>query len=352
MAGITGRQTKFAFAKFGANSWGVAASVTKGIYFEGDGGLKLDPNIIIDDAFGQVFEGTSEVGDIKAPSLTFQQQARYDDNSYILQALAMGSPAAVTISTSTAGQTTSWSHQIDLADVIDGLGLTLAIDKVLYVEELTSAKVFGFNLKNGQGGIMQLAHKMIGSKPTIQSSININSTLAGATYPALGNRIFRKHGTFRMNLNSAGALGSTDAVKVDDIEFTYTRAQDAPQVFGQDYIDEPADDAFPTFELSVTYPRMNTVSANSLYASLRDATALKADLTFLGAFINSTDTYKRLYQWPYLQLHEYQAPLAGGKQVRPHAKFKALLAPTSPSGMPFVRPFRLTCIQVNSTVAF
>lgn len=352
MSGVTGRQTKIAFAKFGANSWGVAASVTKGAYFESDAGLKFDPNVIIDEAFGQTFEGTAEVGDIKAPSLTFQQQSRYDDHSYILHALAMGSPAAVTISTSTAGQVTSWKHIIDLADVIDGLGMTVAIDQVLYVEELTSAKVYSFTVKNGAGGVMTTSYKVMGSKPTIQSTINTNSTVAGANFPALGNRVFRKHGVFRMNLNTAGALASTDAVKVDDIEFLYERPQDAPQVFGQDYIDEPADNGWPMFSIAVTYPRMNTVSANSLYGALRDATAFKADLTFTGAFINSTDAYSRLYQWPYLQLESWDAPLSGANQMKPKAKFRALLASTSPTGMAFVRPFRLTIIQTNSPVAF
>ena len=352
MSGVTGRQLKIAFTKFGANSWGVAASVTRGVYFESDGGVKFDPNIVVDDAFGQLFEGTTEVGDIKAPKPTWTQQARYDDHSFILQGCAMGSPTAVTIATSAAGQVTSWQHILDLADVIDGLGVTMAIDKVLYTEELTSAKFHGFTVKNGTGGVMTMAFKVTGSKPTIQSSININSTLAVASYPALGNRVFRKHGTFRMNLNTAGALGASDAVKIEDWQFDFDRPQDNPQVFGQDFIDEPADDKFPMFSLSVSYPRMNTVAANSLYASLRDATALKADMTFLGAFINSTDQYKRLYQFPYLQLESWEGPTSGGNQIKPKAKFKALLAATSPTGMAFVRPFRLTCIQTNSLIAF
>ncbi len=352
MSGVNARQTKFAFAKFGSNSWGVPASVTKGLYFESDGGLKFEPAIIVDDAFGQTFEGTTEVGDVKAPALTWQQQARYDDYSYILQALAMGSPNAVTISTSAVGQVTSWQHIVDLSDVIDGLGITGAIDKVLYTEELTSAKVHGFSLKSGNGGIMNMGYMVLGSKPTIQSSVNINSTVAGAVFPPLGNRVFRKQGVFRLNVQSAGALGASDAVKIEDFDFSFDRPQDTPQVFGQDFIDEPSDNNFPTFKLSVTYPRMNTVSANSLYASLRDATALKGDMTFLGAYINSTDQYKQLYQWPNLQVESFEDMLQNGQQVRPKVTFSAKLAVTSPTGMPFVRPMRMTRVQTNSLIAF
>jgi len=352
MSGVTGRQADLAFAKFAVNSWGVAASVTKGIYFQSDGGLHLQPDIIDDDAFGQNFVESSEVGNIQAPSPSFSALSRFDDYTYIWDALAMGSPGAVTISTSAAGQVTSWRHQFDLADVIDGLGLTAAIEKVLFVEELTSAKVHGWDEEDGDRGLMRVTYKVTGSKTTNISSVNINSTVGGATYPALGNRIMTRQGVFRMNKNSAIALAAGDAVKVEKLKFGWERPQDAPHVFGQDYVDEPADSGFPTFELEVGYPRMNTVSANSLYAGLRDATAFKADWIFTGTFINSTDAYSKTYQFPYLQLEDYQAPLVGANQIKPKATFKARMAPTSPAGMAFIRPFRMTRIMTQSVVAF
>ena len=352
MGGITAKVTKQAFAKFGANSWGVPTSVTKGVYFASDGGLGFKPTIVDDEAFGQTFIQESEVGDIAAESPNWTQEARYDDYSYILQALAMGSPAAVTISTSASGQTTSWLHQFDLADVIDGLGITFAIDKQQYVEELTSAKIHGFSFADGNGGILMAGYKLTGGKTTILSSTNINSTLATATFPALGNRIFTKHGTFRMNKQSAIALASGDAVKIENFKVEFNRPQDAPMVHGQDYIDEPCDQGYPTIAVDVTYPRMNTVSANSLRSGLRDATTFKADYTSLGAFINSTDQYKQLWQFPDLQLDSFEAAVTGGNQVKPKARFRARLASTSPAGMAFVRPFRLTRIMSQSLVAF
>ncbi len=201
---------------------------------------------------------------------------------------------------------------------------------------------------------MNQAFKVLGTRPTNISSVNINSTLAGATYPALSNRILQQQGTFRINVNAAGALASSDAVHVETIKLSFERPQDAPHVYGQDFVDEPADNGWPTAMLEVHYPRMNTVSANSLYAGLRSAVAFKADWTFLGAFINSTDQYKKLYQFPYLQLADdgFSAPSAGANQVKPVAKFVARLAPTSPTGMAFVRPFRLTRVMTQSVVAF
>jgi len=350
--GVTGREVRIAFAKHGANSWGVAASVTKGMYFSSDGGLKFAPDIIEDDAFGQTFIQQSDIGNVQAPNPSLGAVARYNDSSFIWEAVAMGSPSAVTIATSAVGQVTSWTHQLDLAANLNGLGLTLAIDKVLYVDELTSAKVHGWTLEEGAGGLMRQTYYVTGSKATNISSVNINSTVAGAIFPSLANRILMRQGVFRMNTNAAGGLAAGDAVHAEKIKFTYNRPMDSPHVYGQDYVIEPADNGFPTFGLEVTYPRMTQTSANSLRAGLEAATGWKADWTFLGSFINSTDQYKLLYQFPYLQVTDFEAQVTGANQVKPKAMFAARLATTSPTGMAFVNPFRLTRVLVNSTVSF
>lgn len=354
MAGITGRSVKAAFAKFATNSWGVAASVTKGIYFNSTGGMRLQPARVNDEAFGQAFLGDGDLGDVTAPNLTWTTRSRYDDHSYILDALAMGSPNAVTLSNSASGQTPSWQHVIDLATSIDGLGATFAFDKSLFVDELTSAKVWGFSEAPGAGGVIDKSYRVIGSKPTNISSVNINSTVAGANFPSLANRVFRNQGTFRMNLQGGSSLAGTDAVTVESVELTFERPQDAPHVYGQDYVTEPADNGFPVVQVKVRYPRMTTTSASSLYAALRTAgVKWKADLTFLGSYINSTDQYKRLYQFPQLELDETNGfDVTGATQVKPEATFTAKLAATSPSGMALVNPFRLTMIHTNSAVAF
>jgi hypothetical protein len=354
MSGQTGRSFKVAFEKYGTNSWGVAASVTKGIYFESDANLQFKPAQVTDNAFGQAYLGPADPGLVEAPALSLVGRARYDDFQYVLDALAMGSPTTAAIATSASGQTTSWTHQFDLADAIDGLGITLAIDKVLYVDELTSLKVHGFEFTQADNGAMNMTYRTTGSKPTNISSVNINSTLAGATFPALGNRVMQQQGVFRMNLHSAGALGASDAVKAESIKLTFNRPQDAPHVYGQDFVDEPADNGWPEAMIEVTYPRMNTPSANSLYAGLRSSTAFKADWTFQGANINSTDRYKLLFQFPYIQLMDdgFLAATNGAQQVKPVAKFALRLAPSSPTGMAFVRPIRLTRVNTNSVTAF
>ncbi len=353
MAGVTGRDVKMAFAKTGLNSWGIAASVTKGVYFASTAGMALAPQRVNDEAFGQGFLGRGDLGDVTAPDLTFLGRSRYDDHTYILDALAMGSPAAVTVSNSAVGQTPSFQHIIDLATNADGLAVTIATDKTTYVDELTSAKVYGMSEKVGTGGVMDKGYKVLGSKPTNISSVNITATVAGANFPSLANRVFRKQGTFRLNLNSGSSLSSGDVQQVESVEFEMDRPQDAPHVFGQDYVIAPADNGFPTFKITVKWPRMLATNASSLYAFLRNDTLLKADVTYLGTYINSTDQYKRLYQFPALEIDSWNgADVTGAQQVKPEATFMAKLAATSPSGMPFINPVRLTLTSTTSIVAF
>jgi hypothetical protein len=352
MAGHTGRSGAFAFAKFATNSWGVAASVTKGAYFASDGGATYAPQRVNDDAFGQAFLGAGDFGNVTAVDITLTQRARYDDWSYIIDALAFGSPAAPTISSSASGQTTSWQHIIDLAPSTDGLGLTFAIDKELFVDELTAAKVYGVSFGLGDSGVFDVSYKLLGTQMTNISSINTRSTVNGATFKALDNRVFQKQVTWRMNGQSAGSLVAADEIKVEGLEWSFERPQDAPFVTNQDFIFEPGDSGHPITRVSVTYPRMTTLSANSLYQALRDDTTFKADLTAAGAFINSTDRYTMRYQFPALELDEWQATVTGPNQVKPTATFTAKQAASSPSGMPFIRPFRVTRIMTNSLMAF
>lgn len=347
MSGVTMREGAFAFAKCGTNSWGVAASVLYGAHIESDGGMAQTPEWVDDQAFGQTFLGQAEVGNFPAQDLTWVTPAKFADHCYRLIAGAMGSPAAVTIASSASGQTTSWLHIIDLTANTDGIAWTGAFNKKLYVDELTSFKVTGFGL-TGDGSVMKLSIKALGTKPTNQSSVNINSTVHGANFPALTNRIFTKHGTFRANLSSGNTLAASDAIKIETCAFDFSRPQDAPNIYGQDYIDEPADQGFPEASISITMPRMDTVSANSFYACQRDGTVLKGELRFFGSYINSTDQYSYVFQFPHLEVQQTTQPAQGAQQIKPTAMFKAKKAASSVSGMPFINPFRLRITTTQS----
>lgn len=353
---VTGRNSRAGFSVFGANSWNVAASVTKALHVTGDAGLTLQPQFSENETLNQGFYRNASVGDITAPDITLQQDARFEDFAYILEALAMGSPATPTVVSSTGGN--AYSHVIDLAPAVDGRGLTFAVEYggsqfTAFIQELTSAKVYGFSETVGNAGVISQSFRLLGTKPTITSSINFNSTLASMAVPGFGTKIFRKHGVMRLNAQSGGSLASTDAVTIEQAEFGFTRVNDAPFVFGQDVITYPADAGFPTVRLALTYPRMTTASANSMYRAMEIAGAWKGDLTYTGGFANSATAYSKLYQFPYLEPQGMTLGLAGAGQVKPVVTFMAKEVAAAPTGMAGVtRPFRLTRVMANSLAAF
>lgn len=354
--GVTGREISgFAFAKCGTNSWNVAASVLYGMRFRTASGYVHSPNFIDDRSFGESFLPPSEQGDVNAPNVTFTGQQRYEDNNYKWEALAMGSPAAVAISTSTNGQVTSWLHVFDLAPSCDGLAITGAMNKQLFVEEMTSGKITGMSETRGENGVMDQSFTVLGSQITDISSVNTNSTVGGASFPAVTTpKIKMLQGVFRINAQAGGALGSSDEIPlVEALEFSFSRAQDAPHVYGSAYIIEPSDNEFPEMSFNVTFARMNTVTGNSLRAAMRTGAVYKCDWTYSGAFINSTDRYQKKYQFPYAELRAWAAEPAGAAQLKPTATFVARKPGSAPTGMSGVtNPFRLSRIMVNSVNAF
>lgn len=355
MPGVTGRTVKQAFALLGLNSWGVAASVTKGVYFLGDAGIVHQPDIIEDRAFGQDFIGQTERGNTQPVETTLQGQSRYDDHLYLWEASLMGSPAAVTISSSATGQTTSWSHTYDLAADTSGRGVTFAEDIGLYVKEMTSAKVIGVVEEISAGGShSDISFTLLGNDATNTSSVNINSTVHSANFPAYNNRLQKKQGTFRMNVQSGGSLVAADAIRnIDGIRLEFTRPQDRSHELGYATMVIPESNEFPTAQISVTFARCTTVSANSIRAALPAGTVLKADWEFLGNFINSTDKYTKRYQFPHLEVVSLDDTVTGADQIKPKVTlrlFKPTAAPTGMAGV--VQPYRLTRIMTNSLVAF
>lgn len=354
--GVTGREATMAFGILTQNSWGVATSVTRRCYFESDAGMTSRPTYVDDTSFGQTYTGPADVGDFEPIDVTMTGQSYYDQWDHWLEALAMGSPAVSAYgSQGAAGSLTSYQHIIQLAANTDGRAATVASDKKLFVEEITSAKCYGFTLGVGQGGVITKGFKFMGGKSINSSTINTRSAVvASATAPAISNRIFRNQGVVRINLQSAGALGAGDALAdVTDFTFDFTRPLEPAQVFNQNYTAEPLNSGFVTVEMTLGFRQATTVSTNSFYALCQAGTALKGDVTFTGAYINSSDARKYILEFPHLEPQgPFEFTVAGAEQAKPRMRFVAKLASTSPTSMAIVNPFRLTRMSVCSTAAF
>jgi hypothetical protein len=353
MAGLNGRDVRVAFAR--SNTWGTPASVTRQINLRTLEGFDAKPGIVVDESFNQAFIGQGEVGDYAASTPELQMDLRYDGAGPILVAAAMGSAAAPSVVSSVAASSlVAYQHVLTLATDLTKF-FTFAVDMggagagTHYVLEIPTAKPHGFTINVGDNGKMQLSVPTVGAKTNYNSTVNTNSTVGGATADPLANRVFRKQGAFRMNLQSAGSLTASDAQPVREVTFSYNRPlADADLVFGQDYIIEADDDGWAEFTMDMVFPRMTSANANSLVVAWPAGTHLKCDFDFLGNYINSTTRYEFKVEAPAAQITEWAAPVTGHQLVRPTAKAALRLATTSPSGMAFVQPLRITLVNMNS----
>lgn len=353
---VTGREATMAIGVLGANSWGVATSVTRRVYFESSAGLTSTPAYIDDQSMGQSFMGPADIGDFAPVNYTGTGQMYYDHPAdQWLEAIAMGSPAVTAVSSQGASNSlVAYQHLLDLAPVTNGRALTLASDEKLFVEELTSAKVTGFSLGYGNGGVLTKSFTFLGGKTTNSSTINTRSAVTtSAVAPALVKRIFRQQGTIRVNLQSASSLGSSDVLAdVTGFTFTFQRPMDTAMVTGQNYTREPLDSGWPSAAIQMQFSQATTVSTNSFYAAYQAGTTFKLDATFTGDYINSATQRQYKIEAPHCEPQTFNFSVQGAAQSQPSLGF-VLKSPTSaPSGMAFTTPFRLTRLTTNSLTAF
>lgn len=342
--GVTGREVQAAYAR--SSTWGVPASVLKQVLIMSTDGLEARPSLIDDESFNQDFLSDADVADHAALTPEIPTQLRYEDSDAWLAA-ACGSAANPTVVT-TANGGTAFSHVVTLAAELTHF-YTLAVDKSQYVHEVPTMKIRGFSIRVGEGGVMTCAFPVVGNTAKHDSTVNVAATVAAASAVLTGGRVLRKDGTFRMNVKSAGSLGASNVVSIArEIALTYARPMaDSDHVFGQNYIIEPDDDGFAEIGLEVTYARMHTVSANSLFAGLVAGQTFKADWDFLGPYINSTTQKEIKFEFPNLQLYSFKAAVTGHQQVRPVAEYRAKYTNSPPSGMSVNNPMRLTIVNTN-----
>lgn len=351
MAGLNGREVNVAFAR--SNTWGTAAAVAKGLNLRTLENFDAKPGIVTDESFNQDFVGEGQVGDYAPTTPELSMDLRYDGAAPIFVAAACGSASAPTsIGGVAADSLVAYQHVITLAADLSHF-FTLAADfggaASHYVQEIPTAKPRGFSVRVGDNGKMQITVPMVGAKTHYASATNTNSVVAAAVADPLGNRVFRKQGTFRLKVQGAAGLAAANAQNAREINFGTERPlADADFVFGQDYIIDPDDDGFALFPIEVIFPRMTSANANSLVICWPAGTHLQADLDFLGAYINSTNQYEFKVEWPAIQVTEWMAPVTGHGQVRPTMRGQGRLATSGATSMGITQPFRITFTNMNS----
>lgn len=355
--GVHARQTKVGINIATSGSWGLGAAVATAVgagdghYVRDDLNVQLQVNRSRDDSAGQNFIGSVQTATIKAIEAAIPMYLHYNDTfQNVLWALALGTGGTAP---NRIAVTTAYTNTFEPATNKTGRYATIVRDKVQYVSEVSGAKFSGFEITVGENGRMHVDWKALGNTEISTSTINTSTQINALTFPTLGLRAFFDDCTIRLNVQSAGALGGSDAMKFTAMKVTFAQPLDTKWVGGQLTIVEPEENGFPDVTIELTFARFDATSL-AFFGAHRDGTLYKGDITFTGAAIDATSFYGLLLQFPNLDvdMDESKVP-GGGNQVEPKIRLKALSTTAAPTGMSGVTlPIRVTTTGTSSANPF
>jgi hypothetical protein len=250
--------------------------------------------------------------------------------------------SAATYTADTVAIGSAYVHTFEFADYTEDF-FTIVTGRPGAVWEVPSAKPMKLAIKTG-GGRLQAAVTVRGNTLTEASSVNGETQVNLLTPEAEGNFVKAQQGVLRMNAQSGDALDSGDVIaNVSDVPIDLERTMDAQTCLGGTYIADPAES---NFKHVVKVALSRAAAADVAYLSTFKAmTAQKMDLTFTGAVIAGTHTYKVTFGFPRLK---FSGPPDCKLEdiIKNGLEFVAEEAATPPSGMtPHVRHW---CEIVNT----
>ncbi len=345
MAGeITGREFVCALRKAAAWHTPVACGAGHGVLILSDG-IKVNVDSELDDSAGQAWINEADPG-LMNISGSLEAYMRYEGFDTAL-ALIMGIAGAP----SQIDATAAYENSYKLASNIDTFYGTLAMQKLsTVVWEFPSVKLHGFKLSGEMNKPLKIGLDLVGDRLDRGSVVNTTTTMGTVTVPDKKNRIImNKDSVFRMNDQSAGALNSTDEIHPSSFELVFNRPMDAEATAGQDGVDEPADNGFPTATLNLKFPRYNAAN-NSFFADWEAFTSKKMDVTFSGHDIESGNTYMFRIMLPHLKIDNPEAAVSGAGKIPFSMQCNILGAAAAPLGMTgIVEPLQIDVVNTRTT---
>jgi hypothetical protein len=345
MAGeITGREFVVALKK--ASTWHtpVACGVGNGLLLLSDG-LKTQVASELDDSAGQPWINEADAG-IMTVAGNLDAYMRYEGFDVAL-ALLMG-VAGVPVR---IGTTAAYSNSYKLASKIDGFFATIAMKKLASVVwEFPSCKINSVKLSGEMNKPVKISLGLIGDRLNRGSIINTTTTIGTVTVPDSKNRVLMdKNTVFRMNNQSGVALSSGDTIYPSSFELTFTRPMDAEATAGQDGVNEPADNGFPTAVLSLKFPRYNEAN-NAFFADWEAYTSKKMDITFTGSEIELGNKYLFRVLLSHLKIDDPEAAVSGPGKIPFSMKCNILGAVVAPAGMTgLTAPMQIDVVNKRTT---
>ncbi|RJQ22031.1 MAG: hypothetical protein C4560_03120 [Nitrospiraceae bacterium] len=254
-------------------------------------------------------------------------------------------PAATSATTQGSMSAGIATHNYDLADNLDGVFVTVAMNEKIGIKEAPSLKLSEMVIKGTTGNPLQIIFKGPAYNVIFNSAVNTLATFANVTYREQRNRMLYSQGVMRVNAQGGGALGSGDIFYPKEFELTAKRAMKG--VYGAggsfDNIDEPTNDGTPEVQLKITMPRHTEITPFTDWAD--SSVYKKMDITFTGALISGSSYRKMVLSFPNLKYANVDTPEQRGI-LENERLFNCLSAAAAPTGMTGItKPFRLQLVN-------
>ena len=247
-----------------------------------------------------------------------------------------------TAGTPTTVDTSGYQHKLKLANALDGIFGTLAIQKQVEVHEIDSAKITGFSFKCDAGQRAEVTYRVAGRNLAVNTSsgTNNNTTAASITLPSNRDFLLFRQLVVRINAQAGGALANTtDKVWVAGVSLDVDRSVkgDLFTTQGGYLVDEGIQDGFTKVTGTITFAKYETGTGgnDTLFAAQLAKTAKKMDWIFTGDSLAgaATQYYQWVFNFPYVQFTEGTPQVGGPGIVTWSANFSAWRTTAAPTGM-------------------
>lgn len=271
------------------------------------------------------------------PSGQIQKVSRFNDSGKMLTAILFGADSVVT-------QNSTYAHSFIYDQTRNQKFATIVkefcLGSLVEVASATPTKI-NFKYEKFPNYLMETID-FVGNAMNYGPSTNTPTTLNNLTTASTKRVIATPSDTFRLNLQTAGALSGSDVYEITQAEINFTYPVEfADEMKGSAGNGQPisSGDAPLQADVTVTFRGMDDKHYR-IFINSQSNTQYKADFTVTSdQIIANSIPYKQVFYFPCLvQVEDPKYDLSGTRQNSATVKFKALMAPSVPSGMLSIYP--------------
>jgi hypothetical protein len=312
----------------------------------------VGPNLIDDTMGGGGFAQDIVQGNIDIAG-TPGAWLRFGASELLAIELAMGTAGTAVVE----GATTAYRHPVTLADSLDGLMATLAVNKGTTIFEWASVKIHGFTITlRGGGERAEITFDMIAYPAKLSTDVgdpSTTTTMTTVTTYSPRQIVQGSHAVVRINPFSDAALDSGDVIQPNTVTFRYQRPMSGQFVVGGGRaISEPTLDNVPTISVTLEFSEYREAQHDALFIAAKNGTEYKMDLDIVhpSALAGTGFPYRHFFEIGRLALGQPDNPATSPGKIPFTLTLDAMNPETAPTGMAgLLRPFRLTSWNTLTT---